>query len=49
LKLKHGSGQDKNWRILIVEDDERLANLTKDYLGNNDLKVFNQRRRKSRD
>jgi two-component system response regulator RstA len=28
-----------NWRILIVEDDERLASLTCDYLQNNGLTV----------
>ena len=39
MELKSGSGQDENWRILIVEDDERLANLTKDYLESNGLKV----------
>lgn len=39
--LKHESGQtpEENWRILIVEDDERLATLTKDYLESNGLKV----------
>lgn len=31
--------QDENWRILIVEDDERLAALTKDYLESNGLSV----------
>ena len=31
-----------NWRILIVEDDERLASLTRDYLQNNGLTVFNE-------
>lgn len=30
---------DENWRILIVEDDERLATLTKDYLESNGLSV----------
>ncbi|WP_028294801.1 response regulator [Oceanobacter kriegii] len=30
---------DENWRILIVEDDERLAALTKDYLESNGLNV----------
>ena len=39
MELKQGSGQDEDWRILIVEDDERLANLTKDYLESNGLKV----------
>lgn len=28
-----------NWRVLIVEDDERLASLTRDYLQNNGLTV----------
>lgn len=28
-----------NWRILIVEDDERLASLTRDYLQSNGLTV----------
>ncbi|MBE0484213.1 MAG: response regulator [Bacterioplanes sp.] len=39
--LKHESGHnpEENWRILIVEDDERLATLTKDYLESNGLKV----------
>lgn len=39
--LKHDNGQnpEENWRILIVEDDERLAALTKDYLESNGLKV----------
>lgn len=32
-------GSDENWRILIVEDDERLALLTKDYLESNGLSV----------
>lgn len=45
LKQDNGSYQDntrqsdENWRILIVEDDERLASLTKDYLESNGLKV----------
>ncbi|MDO6805074.1 response regulator, partial [Wenyingzhuangia sp. 1_MG-2023] len=30
---------DDHWRILIVEDDERLAALTKDYLESNGLVV----------
>lgn len=30
---------EENWRILIVEDDERLAALTKDYLESNGLIV----------
>jgi two-component system response regulator RstA len=39
--LKHESGHnpEENWRILIVEDDERLATLTKDYLASNGLNV----------
>ncbi|QQD21993.1 response regulator [Venatoribacter cucullus] len=39
LKHEIGHGQDENWRILIVEDDERLATLTKDYLESNGLTV----------
>lgn len=39
VELKNDSGQDENWRILIVEDDERLATLTKDYLESNGLTV----------
>lgn len=35
LSLNH----DENWYILIVEDDERLAALTKEYLESNGLKV----------
>lgn len=31
--------QDENWNILIVEDDERLASLTKEYLESNGLTV----------
>lgn len=30
---------DESWRILIVEDDERLADLTRDYLESNGLQV----------
>lgn len=30
---------DENWHVLIVEDDERLATLTKDYLVSNGLTV----------
>ncbi len=30
---------DESWRILIVEDDERLANLTCEYLQSNGLQV----------
>lgn len=32
-------GNEESWNILIVEDDERLATLTKDYLESNGLKV----------
>lgn len=35
----NAQAQDENWRILIVEDDERLATLTKDYLESNGLQV----------
>lgn len=36
----HETGSaEENWRILIVEDDERLATLTKDYLESNGLQV----------
>ena len=31
--------RDESWHILIVEDDERLATLTKDYLVSNGLSV----------
>lgn len=39
--LNHASSHnsEENWRILIVEDDERLAALTKDYLESNGLIV----------
>lgn len=39
--LNHDSSHhsEENWRILIVEDDERLAALTKDYLESNGLVV----------
>ena len=30
---------DESWNILIVEDDERLADLTREYLESNGLKV----------
>ena len=36
---ENGHNPEENWRILIVEDDERLATLTKDYLESNGLKV----------
>ncbi|MAY14643.1 MULTISPECIES: response regulator [Oceanospirillaceae] len=39
LKQENGQSLEENWRILIVEDDERLATLTKDYLESNGLKV----------
>lgn len=39
MKQDNGQTQEENWRILIVEDDERLATLTKDYLESNGLKV----------
>lgn len=39
LKTENSHGHEENWRILIVEDDERLATLTKDYLESNGLKV----------
>lgn len=35
----NAQAQEENWRILIVEDDERLATLTKDYLESNGLQV----------
>lgn len=39
LKQENGQTPEENWRILIVEDDERLATLTKDYLESNGLTV----------
>ncbi|MEH6346302.1 MAG: response regulator [Bermanella sp.] len=33
------SNSDESWRILIVEDDERLASLTRDYLVSNGMAV----------
>lgn len=39
MKQENGQNPEENWRILIVEDDERLATLTKDYLESNGLKV----------
>ena len=33
------SNSDESWRILIVEDDERLASLTRDYLVSNGMSV----------
>lgn len=37
--LNNQNNQDENWNILIVEDDERLASLTQDYLQSNGLNV----------
>ena len=34
-----GHSPEESWQILIVEDDERLASLTRDYLESNGLKV----------
>lgn len=34
-----GQIQEESWNILIVEDDERLASLTRDYLESNGLRV----------
>ena len=31
--------EQESWRILIVEDDQRLAELTREYLEGNGLKV----------
>jgi len=39
LKQESSQNPEENWRILIVEDDERLAALTKDYLESNGLIV----------
>jgi len=39
LKNESSHSPEENWRILIVEDDERLAALTKDYLESNGLIV----------
>ena len=39
LKTDPNSQTDVNWRIMIVEDDERLSALTKDYLESNGMKV----------
>src|SRR5690554_365586 len=40
ITLENGSvDNNEAWRILIVEDDERLANLTKEYLESNGLVV----------
>ncbi len=37
--MEHAFQTDESWRILIVEDDERLANLTSEYLQSNGLQV----------
>ncbi len=37
--MEQASHSDESWRILIVEDDERLADLTREYLESNGLKV----------
>lgn len=37
--LNNQNNHDENWNILIVEDDERLASLTQDYLQSNGLNV----------
>lgn len=37
--MEHAAQQEESWRVLIVEDDERLADLTKDYLVSNGLQV----------
>lgn len=37
--LNNQNTHDENWNILIVEDDERLASLTQDYLQSNGLNV----------
>ena len=35
----NSESHNESWQILIVEDDERLANLTKDYLESNGMSV----------
>jgi two-component system response regulator RstA len=35
----NADSRDESWHVLIVEDDERLATLTRDYLVSNGLKV----------
>lgn len=37
--MEQAQQTDESWRILIVEDDERLADLTRDYLESNGLQV----------
>lgn len=37
--MEQAQPMDESWRILIVEDDERLADLTRDYLESNGLQV----------
>ncbi len=37
--MEQAAQTDESWRILIVEDDVRLANLTREYLESNGLKV----------
>lgn len=39
VELNNAQNQEENWRILIVEDDERLATLTKEYLESNGMQV----------
>lgn len=39
LKQENGQNPEESWSTLIVEDDERLATLIKDYLESNGLKV----------
>ncbi len=39
MTINDQTAQDENWNILIVEDDERLASLTKEYLQSNGLNV----------
>ncbi len=37
--MEQASHSDESWKILIVEDDERLAELTREYLHSNGLQV----------
>ncbi len=37
--MEQASHSDESWKILIVEDDERLAELTREYLQSNGLQV----------
>lgn len=39
LHQENNKPAEENWNILIVEDDERLSSLTKDYLEGNGLNV----------